>query len=55
MDIDILENIHKEEVPLALKHICGDKSLGPNQMYPKALWNAREETAGVLAEAHAPP
>ncbi|XP_067869988.1 uncharacterized protein [Heterodontus francisci] len=49
---DILEhiNITKEDVLEALKHIKVDKSPGPDQVYPRMLWEAKVETAGVLAE-----
>eukprot|EP00061_Rhincodon_typus_P018742 g48044.t1 len=40
----------EEEVLNALQHIKVDKSLGPDQVYHKTLWEAREEVAGPLAE-----
>ena len=33
-----------------LKHIKVDKSLGPDDVYLRTLWEAREEIAGPLAE-----
>ena len=33
-----------------LKCIKVDKSLGPDEVYPRTLWEAREEIAGPLAE-----
>eukprot|EP00061_Rhincodon_typus_P011508 g36566.t1 len=51
---DILKHVHiTEEV---LKHIKVDKSLGPDQVFPRTLWEAREEIAGwPLAEVFVPP
>eukprot|EP00061_Rhincodon_typus_P004849 g23569.t1 len=49
---DILKCIHitEEEVLDVLKHIKVDKSPGPDQVYPRTLWEARELIAGPLAE-----
>ncbi|XP_072434162.1 sodium leak channel NALCN isoform X3 [Chiloscyllium punctatum] len=40
----------EEEVPDVLKSIKVDKSPGPDQVYPRTLWEAREVIAGPLAE-----
>eukprot|EP00061_Rhincodon_typus_P007397 g29059.t1 len=52
IDSDILKNAHiTEEVMLdVLKCIKVDKFPGPDQMYPRTLWEAGEEIAGTLAE-----
>eukprot|EP00061_Rhincodon_typus_P018473 g47652.t1 len=49
---DILKNVHfrEEEVLDILKRIKVDKSLGPDQVYPRALQEAKEVIAGPLAE-----
>eukprot|EP00061_Rhincodon_typus_P007391 g29046.t1 len=47
----ILKNVHitEEEVLDALKRIKVDKSPGPDQVHPEALWEAREGIAGPIA------
>eukprot|EP00061_Rhincodon_typus_P002715 g18284.t1 len=49
---NIFKNIHitEEEVLDVLKYIELGKSLGPNQVYPRTLREAREVVAGPLAE-----
>eukprot|EP00061_Rhincodon_typus_P002530 g17814.t1 len=49
---DLLKNVHvtEEEVLDVLKHIKLGKSQGPDQVYPRTLWEAREVIAGPLAE-----
>eukprot|EP00061_Rhincodon_typus_P006986 g28203.t1 len=49
---DILKNIRitEEEVLDILKCIEVDKPLGPFQVYPRTLWEAKEVIAGPLAE-----
>ena len=39
-------DIRKEDVLELLKSIKLDKSPGPDCMYPRLLWEAREETVG---------
>eukprot|EP00061_Rhincodon_typus_P011770 g37039.t1 len=43
-------NITEDEVLDILKCIKKDKSLGPDQVYPRILWEAREEIAEPYAE-----
>lgn len=38
-----------KEVLNGLRHLKGDKPPGPDQIYLKTLWEAREEIAGTLA------
>eukprot|EP00061_Rhincodon_typus_P001904 g16095.t1 len=49
---NILKNAHitEEEVLDGLKSIKVDKYSGPDQMYPRTLWEAREVIAGPLDE-----
>eukprot|EP00061_Rhincodon_typus_P010248 g34398.t1 len=49
---DNLKNVHitEEKVLNVLKHIKMDKSMGPDQVYPRTLWEAREEIAGPFTE-----
>ncbi|WP_221627757.1 hypothetical protein, partial [Proteus mirabilis] len=42
--------IDLEKCPHVLKRIKVDKSPGPDQVYPRTLWEAREVIAGPLAE-----
>ena len=44
------EHITEKEVLVVLKRLKVDKSPGPDEVYPKSLWEAREEIAGPLAE-----
>ena len=48
----VLRSVHitEEEVLEVLKCIKVDKSPGPDEVYPRMLWEAREEIAGPLAE-----
>eukprot|EP00061_Rhincodon_typus_P010632 g35082.t1 len=52
MNSDILKSVHirKEQLLDVLKHTNMDKSPGPDQLYPRTLWEAREVIAGPLAE-----
>eukprot|EP00061_Rhincodon_typus_P003751 g20883.t1 len=43
-------SITEEEVLDGLKHIKMDKTPGPDQVYPRVLWEAREMIAGPVAE-----
>ena len=45
---DILRSVHipEKEVLEVLKCIKVDKSPGPDELYPRTLWKAREEIAG---------
>ena len=49
---DVLRSIQitEKEVLEVLKRIKVDKSPGPDEVYPRMLWEAREEIAGPLAE-----
>ena len=51
-DSDALRSVHitEKEVLEVLKRIKVDKSPGPDEVYPRTLWEAREEIAGPLAE-----
>eukprot|EP00061_Rhincodon_typus_P008815 g31760.t1 len=53
---DILKNVHitKEELDV-LKCIKVDKSLGSDQVYPRTLWEVREDIAGLLSEIFVAP
>eukprot|EP00061_Rhincodon_typus_P001735 g15620.t1 len=53
---DILKNVHiTEEVVLdILQHIKVDKFPGPDQVYPRTLWEVREVIAGPLTEIFVP-
>ena len=48
---NVLRNVHiTEKVVLeVLKRIKVDKTPGPDEVYPRTLWEAREEIAGPLA------
>lgn len=47
------DNQHYGEVVLSiLRHMKVVKSHGPDQLYPRALWEAREEIANALAEIY---
>eukprot|EP00061_Rhincodon_typus_P004021 g21573.t1 len=52
VDNNILKNVHitEEEVLNILKLIKVDKSPGPDQVYPRTLWEAREVIAGPFVE-----
>eukprot|EP00061_Rhincodon_typus_P003312 g19780.t1 len=49
---NMLKNGHigEEEVLNILKHIKVDKSLGPNQVYTRTMWETRDVNAGPLAD-----
>ena len=49
---DVLRSVHitEKEVLDVLKRTKVDKSPGPDEVYPRTLWEAREEIAGPLAE-----
>ena len=49
---DVLRSVHitEKEVLEVLKRIKGDKFPGPDEVYPRTLWEAMEEIAGPLAE-----
>ena len=49
---DVLRNVHitEKEVLEVLKRIKVHKPPGPDEVYPRTLWEAREEIAGPLAE-----
>ena len=49
---DVLRSVHitEKEVLEVLRRIKVDKSPGPDDVYPRTLWEAREEIAGPLAE-----
>eukprot|EP00061_Rhincodon_typus_P015259 g42835.t1 len=49
---DILKSVHitEEKVLDILKRIKVDKSLGPDQAYPRILWEVREVIARFFAE-----
>eukprot|EP00061_Rhincodon_typus_P009309 g32719.t1 len=49
---DILKNVHitEQEVLGVLKHIKVDKSPGPDQVYPRTLWEDWDVIVGPLAE-----
>eukprot|EP00061_Rhincodon_typus_P016779 g45171.t1 len=51
-EFNILNGVHitEEEVLDTLKPTKMDKSLGPDQVYPRNLWEARTKIAGFLAE-----
>lgn len=50
MNLNVLDQITKEEVLPLFKNIEVDKSPGPDQVYLCTLWKVREEIAGALAE-----
>ena len=49
---DVLRSVHitEKEVLEVLKRIKVDKSAGPDEVYPRTMWDAREVIAGSLAE-----
>eukprot|EP00061_Rhincodon_typus_P015869 g43786.t1 len=49
-DILIHDHISEVVVLVVLKCIKADKSLGPDQAYPRTPWETREAIAGTLAE-----